>query len=99
MFFIEEIVTPPTMTAVDIGAMLLEGAVDPFLRLNTLGHLSVIGFEPLPDECKKLNARAQPGRRYLPYAVANGDRRTFYTTNTGMTCPPAAKPKACPIIQ
>jgi hypothetical protein len=30
MFFFEEIVMPPLMTAVDIGAMLLEGHVDPF---------------------------------------------------------------------
>ena len=85
MFFIEEIFAPPLMTAVDIGAMLLEGEVDPFLRLNTLGRLSVIGFEPQPAECEKLNARAQPGRLYLPYAVANGERRSFHVTNTGMT--------------
>lgn len=85
MFFFEEIVIPPVMTAVDIGAMLLEGAVDPLARLNKLGRLSIIGFEPQPDECEKLNALALPGRRYLPYAIANGERRSFYVTNTGMT--------------
>src|ERR1700689_256340 len=85
MLFIEEIFMPPPMTAVDIGAMLLEGAVDPFLRLNRLGRLNVIGFEPQQAECQKLNALAMPGRRYLPYAVANGERRTLYVTNTGMT--------------
>jgi FkbM family methyltransferase len=85
MFFIEEIVMPPLMTAVDIGAMLLEGEVDPLARLNKLGRLDVIGFEPQPAECEKLNTRALPGRRYLPYAVANGMRRNFYVTNTGMT--------------
>jgi FkbM family methyltransferase len=85
MFLFEEIVMPPLMTAVDIGAMLLEGVVDPLARLNKLGRLSVIGFEPLPAECEKLNALALPGRRYLPYAVADGNRRRFFVTNTGMT--------------
>ncbi len=85
MFFFEEVVMPPLMTAVDIGAMLLEGDVDPLVRLNKLGRLNVIGFEPQAAECEKLNALALPGRRYLPYAVANGMRRSFYVTNTGMT--------------
>jgi FkbM family methyltransferase len=85
MFFFEEIVIPPLMTAVDIGAMLLEGYVDPLERLSNAGRLDVIGFEPQPAECAKLNALAQPGRRYLPYAIANGTRRSFYVTNTGMT--------------
>jgi hypothetical protein len=85
MFFFEEIVAPELMTAVDVGAMLLEGAVDPFARMNRAGFLNVIGFEPLPIECQKLNVLALPGRRYLPYAIANGERRSFYVTNTGMT--------------
>lgn len=85
MFFFEEIVIPPVMTAVDIGAMLLEGDIDPLERLNKIGRLNVIGFEPQPTECQKLNALALPGRRYLPYAIANGARRTFYVTNSGMT--------------
>jgi FkbM family methyltransferase len=85
MFFFEEVVMPPLMTAVDIGAMLLEGDVDPLGRLSKLGRLNVIGFEPQAAECEKLNALALPGRRYLPYAVANGMRRSFYVTNTGMT--------------
>jgi FkbM family methyltransferase len=85
MFFFEEIVMPPLMTVVDVGAMLLEGHTDPFARLSQLGRLNIIGFEPQPAECEKLNALALPGRRYLPYVIANGTRRTFYQTNTGMT--------------
>src|ERR1700733_15665799 len=85
MFSFEEIVMPPLMTAVDIGAMLLGGHTDPYLRLNKLGRLNVIGFEPQPAECDKLNALALPGRRYLPYAVGDGTRRSFFVTNTGMT--------------
>ena len=84
MFFFEEIVTPPLMTAVEIGAMLV-GQPDPLLRLSQLGRLRVIGFEPQPEECAKLSALAQPGRRYFPYAVADGRRREFYVTNIGYT--------------
>jgi FkbM family methyltransferase len=85
LFFFEELVMPPLITAVDIGAMLLEGQVDPFERLNKIGRLNVIGFEPQPAECAKLNALALPGRQYLPYVISNGMRRSFYVTNTGMT--------------
>jgi FkbM family methyltransferase len=85
MFLFEEIVKPPPMVVVDIGAMLLEGQVDPLARLSDLGQLRVIGFEPQIDECQRLNARARMGRTYLPYAIANGERRTLYVTNTGMT--------------
>jgi FkbM family methyltransferase len=85
MFFFEEIVRPPVMTAVDVGAMLLGEKSDPYARLNQLGLLNVIGFEPQPVELEKLNALALPGRHYLPYVIADGQRRTFYQTNTGMT--------------
>lgn len=85
MFFFEEIVMPPVMTAVDVGAMLLPGGTDPYARLNQLGRLNVIGFEPQPTECQELNALAKPGRRYLPHAVADGKRSSFYQTNTRMT--------------
>jgi FkbM family methyltransferase len=85
MFFFEEIVVPPSMTAVDIGAMILQGQIDPLARLSQIGRLRIIGFEPQPAECEKLNAQGRPGRRYLPYAIADGRRRKFYVTNTGMT--------------
>ena len=84
MFLFEEIVVPPLMTVVDVGAMLLDEA-DPYARLNALGRLNVIGFEPQPAECAKLNALSLPGRHYLPYVIADGKRRSFYQTNTGMT--------------
>jgi hypothetical protein len=60
MFLFEEIVIPPSITAVDIGAMLLEEHTDPMARLCQLGLLRVIGFEPQPTECEKLNALDQP---------------------------------------
>jgi len=85
MFLFEDIVIPPSMTAVDIGAMLVEDRTDPMAHLCQLGLLRVIGFEPQPAECEKLNSLAQPGRQYLPNAIANGERRKFHVTNTGMT--------------
>jgi FkbM family methyltransferase len=84
MFLFEEIVVPPLMTVVDVGAMLLDEA-DPYARLNALGRLNVIGFEPQPAECAKLNALSLPGRQYLPYVIADGKRRSFYQTNSGVT--------------
>jgi FkbM family methyltransferase len=85
MFGFQDVVTPPAMTVVDIGAMDLPGERDPFARLSAAGLLTVIGFEPLAEECLKLNALGSRGRRYLPYAIADGRRRTLYVTNTGMT--------------
>jgi FkbM family methyltransferase len=85
MFHFEEIATPPPLTAVDIGAMLLDGVADPLARLSQVGLATVIGFEPLAAECARLNALGVRGRQYLPYAVADGRRRTFHVTNTGMT--------------
>jgi len=47
---------------VDVGAMLLEGSVDPFARLNKLGRLNVIGFGAAARLiAEKLNALALPG--------------------------------------
>jgi FkbM family methyltransferase len=85
MFFFEEVTTPPRMSVVDIGAMFIEGDGDRFERLSRAGLANIIGFEPLEEECRKLNAAAVPGRRYLPYAVANGKRRKLHVTNTGFT--------------
>ena len=85
MFFFEEIAMPPSMTVVDVGAMLMDGQVDPLARLSKLGRVRVIGFEPQAAECEKLNAFVRPGRQYLPYAIADGGRHKFYVTNSGMT--------------
>jgi len=85
MFFFEEVVTPPAMHVVDIGAMFV-GGNDPYARLTERGFLTVTGFEPQQAECEKLNRSGIPGRKYLPYAIGNGKRRRkFYVTNSGMT--------------
>jgi len=84
-FRFEEILTPPRIRAVDVGAMLLSENVDPLLRLTQAGLAELVGFEPQPDECARLNALRLPNRRYLPYALADGSVRTLYVTNTAMT--------------
>lgn len=71
-FPIEEILgdKTPTMTVVDIGAMIewrnrYDGMVE-------RGLAQVIGFEPEPHEFEKLKAQASQRHVYLPYYVGNG---------------------------
>ena len=45
----------------------------------------VVGFEPVAAECEKLNRHRKPGYTYLPHAVGDGQRRTFYECNFPMT--------------
>ncbi len=83
--YINDIFVPPVISIVDIGAMELSGSEDRFVRLSQQGLATIVGFEPLPEECAKLNAKAEGSRRYLPYAIADGSKRTLYVKNTGMT--------------
>jgi hypothetical protein len=68
VFPITDTYRPPQLAVVDIGAMDL-GADDPFARLHTLGLATLTGFEPIPEEFAKLQAKATQGRRYLAYAI------------------------------
>jgi FkbM family methyltransferase len=76
----------PAIRIVDIGALWLgDGAVayDPLLAT---GRASVIGFEPIPDECDSLNRRFQQQQHvYLPYAIGDGEKHLFHRCNFGMT--------------
>jgi len=75
----------PHMHFVDVGAMYLGPEHIPYRSLLRPGKATVIGFEPLETECDKLNAKAEPGQRYLPYCIGDGTVRNFYITNTGFT--------------
>ena len=66
----------PVVTVVDIGAMM-EGK-NRYDRLVEKGMAHVIGFEPEPAEYKKLKAREDATRTYLPYFVGNGRPATFH---------------------
>lgn len=85
LFPIHEVFDPPLLSIVNIGAMELAGHEDRLVRLTKQGIGTILGFEPLAEECAKLNAKADGCRRYLPYAIADGSKRTLYITNTGMT--------------
>lgn len=71
---------------VDIGAMALgDGSETAYFPLVKANLAEVIGFEPQRKECLALNEKAAPGQRFLPYAIGDGQKRTFYLTNAPMT--------------
>lgn len=86
MFDIFQVIPrPATIKIVDVGAMALGGVQDPYAPLLQAGIAKVIGFEPVPEECAKLNAQSRGQHEYLPYAVGDGSARTFNTCNYPMT--------------
>jgi FkbM family methyltransferase len=68
---------PPRLKIVDVGAAASPSGTA-YASLLSSFPCDVVGFEPIEAECAKLNALALPGHRYLPYAIADGTRRTFY---------------------
>lgn len=38
----------------------------------------IVGFEPSAEECEKLNRSKNASHLYLPHAIGDGNRRTFY---------------------
>ncbi|HKX00350.1 MAG TPA: FkbM family methyltransferase [Bryobacteraceae bacterium] len=75
----------PLIHVVDVGAMALEGVAPPYDPLVRAGAARVTGFEPVEEECRKLNAACPPGHTFLPYAVGDGTVRTFRECNFSMT--------------
>ena len=78
MFSIISIVpTLPRIKIVDVGAA---DSTDPpaYARLIEGVPCDVIGFDPGPAECERLNALNRPGHLYLPHAIGDGRQRTFY---------------------
>ena len=93
MFAFREILSgpPPRIHIADVGAMTvlddatLEDAPPVYHRLLETGAAAVTGFEPVAEECEKLNRRAAPGQRFLPYAIGDGGVGTFRRCNAAMT--------------
>jgi len=83
------------LRCLDVGALALTGEPEPWVRWAMEGCVEVIGFEPLAEECARLNqqAAAQGGAlRYLPWALGDGEEHTLHVTNVPMTSslyPPA----------
>lgn len=68
---------------VDVGAMNLGDEI--YAPLERAGRATVLGFEPVAEECAKLNQNGKPGHRYLPFAVGDGRSRTLHICNFSMT--------------
>lgn len=65
--------------------MGLEGEPPPWQKLVRAPAVRVVGFEPVEEECAKLNARAAPGHVFLPCFVGDGTERTFHLCSHPMT--------------
>lgn len=74
-----------TIQIVDVGAMWLGQDHVAYRALLRPGVSRVIGFEPVPAECERLNSMKLPGHLYLPHFVGDGSERTFVLTNQSMT--------------
>jgi FkbM family methyltransferase len=73
----------------DIGALALGEEVDPWMNFaRNEGLAEVIGFEPVEEECARLNAAHESHQgviRYLPFAIGDGASHTLRVTNIPMT--------------
>jgi FkbM family methyltransferase len=67
----------PRVKVVDVGAAESSDAPVYARLLNAL-PCEIVGFEPDEDANEKLNRRGSASRHYLPYAIGDGTRRTFY---------------------
>lgn len=75
----------PTINVVDVGAMFAGDGTEPYSALRDAGLARVVGFEPVAEECEKLNRRFGPPHRYLPYAIGDGTTRRLHVCNESMT--------------
>jgi len=73
----------------DIGALALGDETDPWLNLARNEDLAeVIGFEPVEEECARLNTAQESHQgviRYLPFAIGDGASHSLRVTNIPMT--------------
>jgi FkbM family methyltransferase len=67
----------PQVKIVDVGAA---DTPDPPAYAKLLGNFpcKVVGFEPLAEECEKLNRLNGSDHIFLPHAIGDGSVRTFY---------------------
>jgi protein O-GlcNAc transferase len=83
------------LRCVDVGALRIGEEADPWVSWAQEGYAEVIGFEPIEEECEKLNSLAIASGesiRYLPIGLGDGKEHTLHITNVPMTSslfPPA----------
>lgn len=83
-FLAAEGLATPTIRILDVGAMDV-GESEPWTRLVTDGAASLIGFEPNPAECEKLNQSGRANCTFLPHALGDGKPHTLYMGREAMT--------------
>jgi len=83
-FLSNEGVPLPEIRIVDVGAMDV-GENELWSRLVSGGTASLIGFEPNPAECEKLNSANRANCRFLPHALGDGAAHTLYIGKEPMT--------------
>jgi FkbM family methyltransferase len=73
----------------DIGSLCIGEQEDPWINLARIeGLAEVIGFEPIEEECARLNAINESHQgviRYLPFAIGDGASHSLRVTNIPMT--------------
>src|SRR5262249_27020777 len=73
--------TAPMIDVVDVGALWLGEESVAYRPLIGAGLARVVGFEPAPGECERLNSMGLPNHRFLPYFIGDGTRRKFHLCN------------------
>ena len=68
---------------VDIGAALGERPL--YQSLVDAGRARIIGFEPNPQECERLNREYGEAHRFFPYFIGDGQPAIFHETNWTLT--------------
>lgn len=71
------------LTVLDIGAALSERP--PYQSLVDAGRARILGFEPNPAECERLNREYGKPHHFFPYFVGDGNPATFHETNWVLT--------------
>lgn len=83
-FLSGEDVAIPQMKIIDVGAMDV-GESEPWSKLVQSGTASLVGFEPNPVECEKLNQAARANCQFLPHALGDGGTHTLHIGKEPMT--------------
>ena len=67
----------------DVGAAIDE--TPSYKSLVDAGRARIVGFEPNPQECERLNREYGKQHRFFPYFVGDGRPATFHETNWAHT--------------
>jgi FkbM family methyltransferase len=86
LFDIADVLGPamPHLRIAAVGALWLGENMEPYDGLIATGRATVVGFEPIREECDRLNEIRGPAHLHLPAVLGDGRRRTFYRTNAPM---------------